>query len=73
MVDVDHHVTQYVHVIEDLNYQIARLKGDLSRAVAGGGGDRAESTDVTSLCEELKTLAIEQRDTRFEFFCMIRL
>ena len=57
--DVNHHVTQYINIIGDLNLQIARLKGELSRAEPGAA--LPESEEVTSLCDRLKSLVIDQR------------
>ena len=60
VVDVNHHVTQYLHIIDDLQYQIARLKAELDKATMG----TVESSEVTGLCEDLRTLAQEQKEIR---------
>ena len=58
--DVNHHVTQYLHIIDELQYQVARLKAELDKATMG----TAESSGVTSLCEELRALARDQKEIR---------
>ena len=58
--DVNHHVTQYLHIIDDLQYQVARLKNELDKATMGA----SENPEITGLCEELRTLAQEQKEIR---------
>ncbi len=59
--DVNHHVTQYLHVIDDLQYQVARLKTELDKATMG----TLESSEVTGVCEDLRALAQEQKEIRY--------
>lgn len=58
---MNHHVTQYLHIIDELQYQVARLKVELDKATLG----TAESSEVTGLCEDLRTLAQEQKEIRW--------
>lgn len=66
VVDVNHHVTQYIHIIGDLNHQIARLKRELNRDRAKLGAAMPESSEVTSLYENLKALVTDQRELRHQ-------
>ena len=59
--DVNHHVTQYLHIIDDLQYQVTRLKNQLDKATMG---TTTESSEVTGMCEDLRTLAQEQKEIR---------
>ncbi len=63
---MNHHVTQYLHIIGDLNLQIAKLKGELNRMELGGtgGGGELENEGVTRLCDKLKSLMMDQRILR---------
>lgn len=61
VVDVNHHVTQYLHIINDLQYQVVRLKTELDKATMGA----MEKSEVNGLFEMLKSLAQEEREIRY--------
>ena len=60
MVDVNHHVTQYMHIIDELQHQVIRLRAELDKATEG----TVESSEVRGLCDELRSLTREQRELR---------
>ena len=61
VVDVNHHVTQYLHIIDALQYQVVRLRSQLDKTSVGGV---AGSDEVRVWCEELRTLAQDQKKIR---------
>lgn len=61
VVDVNHHVTQYLHIIDELQYQVIRLRAELDKATEGS----AESSEVRGLCDELRGLTRDQGETRY--------
>ena len=60
VLDVNHHITQYLYIIEDQQNQISKLKEELNKTTVSA----SESSEVMSLCEELKALALDQREIR---------
>lgn len=61
VVDVNRHVTQYLHIIEELQGQVIRLRQQLDNK---SNGTVTESLEVTKLCNELKAFAVEQKEIR---------
>ena len=59
--DVNHHVTRYTHIINDLQCQLQRLRSELESKTTA---DTASSSEVRDLCQRLRALAQEQRELR---------
>ena len=60
MVDVSHHVTHYVHLIDELQHQVIRMRAELDKATEGS----VKSSEVRGLCDQLRSLIQEQRELR---------
>ncbi len=65
VVDVSHHVTQYLHIIDALQCRVSRLRNELDKATTTDPTAAAVgSSEARQLCESLRQLTLEQRDIR---------
>ena len=70
MTEVKYHITQYHCIIKELQEKVSYLQSRLDRQPSGGGGGaeggaKKESSEVHSLCQQLKEFIQEEKEIRY--------